>query len=149
MDRLQEPATHTPPPAGRRIAGVVLIAVVLVGGSGLSALFLSGCSSAPFQRFIPFRASIYYFVCDKETKTYAIFDILGIQVVSGTFDTSTHTCLDVEDDVIDGIDPNANSASAKSTAGQPGAQAAVAAPPPLKYMLDVGNYRSEQGRVGE
>ena len=144
MDRLQEPATHTPPPAGRRIAGVVLIAVVLLGGSGLSALFLSGCSSAPFQRFIPFRASIYYFVCDKETKTYAVFDILGIPVVSGTFDTSTHTCLDVEDDVIDGIDPNAHSASAKSTTGQPGAQAAVAAPPPLKYMLDVGNYYAVQ-----
>ena len=127
----------------RRTASALLITVVLLGaGSGLSTLFLSGCSSTPYQEFIPFRNSLYYFECDKDTKQYAVFDIFGKVVLSGTFDTSTHTCLDVEDDVIDGIDPNSRSGTANLTTGQSGVKAA--APPPLKYVLDVGNYYAVQ-----
>ena len=129
----------------RRTAGAVLLAVVLLGAcGGLSVLFLSGCSLTPYQEFIPFRSGMYYFECDKDTKKYVVFDILGIPVVSGTFDTSTHTCLDVEDDVIEGIDPNSHSGTANLTTGQPGGKAAVAAPPPVKYALDVGNYYAVQ-----
>lgn len=121
-----------------------LVAVCLIAVCTL-AVVLAGCD-ADYTHAIRRRSTgrDYLFNCTKGAiGRYSITDFFGNAVQDGTFDTATHNCIDVEDDVVHGIDPNSPSTTANARPGSLTAKATTSKPP-LQYLLDVSVYNAIQ-----
>lgn len=130
----------------RRPAGVVPTwAVACVLACLACAVVFTGCGDYT-DLLVATGPGIFIFDCTKgQIGEYTVYDLFGIAITSGTFDTATHSCVDVQDDLQEGLNIGAAPAARsrpKASSDSPKATAATQLPP--EYALDVANYYAVQ-----
>jgi hypothetical protein len=117
-----------------------ILAIAILSASALAILMLPGCDN-PGSLVLNSKGDLVVFQCDKTDRTYTAFNLSTGTSTSGTFDTATQNCVDVENDIFNGVDPQTKSPFNPVRA--PGAKSATPQSK-LQYMLDVGNYYAVQ-----
>ncbi|MEI9972491.1 MAG: hypothetical protein WDO73_10820 [Ignavibacteriota bacterium] len=122
-------------------AGVAGLLACLAGAAAFS-----GCGQYTDFLFATGPAGLFIFDCTKgQVGEYTVYNFLGITVASGTFDTATHSCVDVQDDLQAGLIGATSPTVQSESKMRPGSLATtVSTSSPPEYLLDVGNYYAVQ-----
>jgi hypothetical protein len=147
MGNLPESGTGRLRPAARRIAGVFLLAAVLLGGCNvLGVILLSGCldSDEYLDRTLYYKSQRFDFICNKEISGYyEVYNQAGTLVLGGPVpDGSCVYALALAQSRL-GFVPSGASNSSGGPANR-SAAAGTRLPANLVYILDVENYFAVQ-----
>lgn len=148
---LQEPGTRRVRPAGRGIAGVLLLVAVLLGGCNvLGVILLSGCTATSrddndyLDRTLYYKSQRFDFICNKEMAgSFEVYNQQGTLVLSGPVPNgSCIYALALAQSRLGFVPsgaPNSSSGPANRSAA-----AGTSGSTNLVYILDVENYSAVQ-----